>query len=144
MHYKFALIAIAILTIIVVYVLQYIGYEPCDLCLKGRYVWYAIIILSPAIIYPKTSIPTLIIIIMSLIANAIFSTYHAGAEWNLWQLKQSCSVVSTELNFENILTPPIPCNQAALRILGLSLAGYNAILSLATATLIAYNLKHER
>ena len=138
----YIIIAIASLTIISVHALEAIGYAPCNLCLKGRYVWYAIIILSPAIIYQRTQNITLIGIAIALIANTIFSLYHAGGEYNLWQLTTSCQA-STSLSINDILTTPIPCSKPALTILGLSLATYNAILSLATACLISYKLKYE-
>ena len=139
----YIIIIIAIITIISVHILEYLGYAPCDLCLKGRYVWYAIIIASPAILYPKTQNITLTVMTIALITNTAFSIYHAGGEYNLWQLTQSCQA-SINLSFNDILNAPIPCDKPALTILGISLAGFNALLSLATAILISYKLRHER
>lgn len=138
----YIIIIIAVLTIIIVQTLEFLGYAPCHLCLKGRYVWYAIIIFIPAILYPKTQTITLKIITLALITNTAFSIYHAGGEYNLWQLTQACQT-ATSLNFNDILNAPIPCHKPALTILGISLAGYNALLSLAMASLIGYKLKHE-
>ncbi len=137
----YIIIIIAVLTIIAVHVLEYAGYAPCNLCLKGRYVWYAIILLTPAILYPRTQNITLITIAIALIGNTGFSLYHAGGEYDLWQLTASCQS-NASLNFNDVFNAPIACNKPALTILGLSLASYNALLSLAMALLIGYKLKH--
>jgi disulfide bond formation protein DsbB len=68
--------------------------------------------------------------------------YHAGVEWHWWPGPQSCtgtgyhySAGSLDLN-----APVVMCDMAAWRLFGLSLAGYNALISFAIAATGAFLL----
>jgi disulfide bond formation protein DsbB len=73
--------------------------------------------------------------------------YHAGIEWHWWLGPQSCtgpafgySGGKLDLN-----APVVLCDIAAWRLFGLSLAGYNAIISLGLAAIAAFLLaRRER
>jgi disulfide bond formation protein DsbB len=65
-------------------------------------------------------------------------TYHAGVEWAWWQGPTDCGAVESVdtggslLDALNNVVPP-SCDKAALRVLGLSFAGWNVIASLILA-----------
>jgi len=123
---------------------QYIGgYIPCALCLLQRQPYYygipvaalgAIAALAGA---PRWITRALLAIggIMMLVGGGI-GVYHAGVEWSWWPGPTDCTnVVGTVdtggngvLDALDKYVPP-SCDKAALRILGLSLAGWNAIAS---------------
>jgi disulfide bond formation protein DsbB len=119
------------------------GYAPCPLCLQQRYAYYAsipLLALALALISAKRSgAAALIFIIVALafFANAGLGAYHAGAEWELWPGPESCAAAGPlSTNAGNLLsdlatTRVVRCDQAALRLFGLSLAGWNVIASLA-------------
>ena len=66
--------------------------------------------------------------------------FHSGVEWGWWPGPTDCGAVAAPasggsggvLDALNTVVPP-SCDKAALRILGLSLAGWNAVASLVLA-----------
>ena len=71
------------------------------------------------------------------LGNTIFSGWHVGIEWGFWDGPETCSTALQSLNdHDNFLDEIkstnnfIPCNEAAIRVLGISLAGYNSFISL--------------
>ena len=75
------------------------------------------------------------------IGSAIFGAYHAGVEWGFWPGPTDCtgnlSKASSMDDFMNQLATVkvVRCDAVAIRILGLSLAGWNAVISAALAML---------
>jgi disulfide bond formation protein DsbB len=69
--------------------------------------------------------------------------YHAGVEWSFWQGPTSCAAgAPSTAPIGNILEAirnvrVVPCNEAAWRLFGISLAGYNALIS-AFAAIVAF------
>jgi len=84
---------------------------------------------------PRTALVFALIAILALFATAGVGVYHAGVEQHWWQGPQACSggagLTGTLPDLSNLRV--IRCDQAALRILGLSLAGWNALISLLIA-----------
>jgi disulfide bond formation protein DsbB len=123
---------------------QYIGgYAPCPLCLQQRYAYYAGIPLSFLALvllsmgHRSSAALTFAVVALAFLANAGLATYHAGAEWELWPGPESCAAggpLTTnagDLLRDLATTRVAPCTQAAFRLLGLSLAGWNVLASLA-------------
>jgi disulfide bond formation protein DsbB len=73
------------------------------------------------------------------LVSAVFGAYHAGVEWGFWPGPTDCtgsfqkarSPAEFLRQLENIRV--VRCDEAALRIMGLSLAGWNAVISIALA-----------
>ncbi len=129
---------------------QYIGgYYPCPLCFMQRYAYYfAIPVLFAALALSSGgernwAIALFALAALAFAANAGLGTYHAGAEWKFWPGPQSCagdqaiSTAAGSLIKELETTRVVRCDEAAIRILGLSFAGWNAIASLVIAGLSA-------
>ncbi|MBZ3693321.1 disulfide bond formation protein B [Phyllobacterium calauticae] len=131
---------------------QYIGgYLPCKLCLEQRFPYYAgiplmaLAVLAAAFRWPAALTRTLLALggILMLIGLGL-AVFHSGVEWKFWPGPTDCTAVSMSittnagnlLNDMNAIHPPA-CDTAALRVLGLSFAGWNAIASLILA-LIAF------
>jgi disulfide bond formation protein DsbB len=123
------------------------GYIPCALCLQQRTAYYVAIpllavgLLLQAQVSPAFLIRACFAIVCALMAyNAALGVYHAGFEWGFWAGPADCAVVSGNsavsagdlLATIDAIKPP-SCDQAALRVLGISFAGWNAIVSLMTA-----------
>jgi disulfide bond formation protein DsbB len=123
------------------------GYAPCGLCLKQRDVYWAA--LTVAVIgFVLVRLKRFPADILALLLAAIFATgmvvaaYHAGVEWKWWPGPTSCSgggglAVTGDLSalLEGKRVRPPACDEAAWRLFGISMAGYNALISLALAAL---------
>ena len=75
-----------------------------------------------------------------MVWNAGLGVYHSGVEWQWWQGPQDCSGRSRISRRRQPARPDQPqrvvrCDEAAWRFLGLSLAGYNVLISLALAAI---------
>jgi disulfide bond formation protein DsbB len=117
------------------------GFQPCPLCLQQRYAYYvAIPLLFVAMILLSSgprqgAIALLFFCSMIFLANAAFGVYHAGGEWGYWPLPATCSATG-ELSggganlLKSLQNAKVPeCGKPELIILGLSLAGWNAVVS---------------
>jgi disulfide bond formation protein DsbB len=76
--------------------------------------------------------------------NAGLGVYHSGVEWKWWQGPQECAGTLDDLGAAGGLLNKLQsitvvrCDEAAWRFLGLSLAGYNVLISLALAGVAAW------
>lgn len=129
---------------------EYIGgFAPCPLCLEQRLAYYAALplgLLSVAFDSgrPRISAVLLAVIAIGFAINAVLGVYHSGVEWDWWEGPQSCAGAGTlAANPEDLLRSlsedqVVRCDEAALRIFGLSLAGYSAMFSAFLAGFAAY------
>jgi disulfide bond formation protein DsbB len=141
------ILAIAAASIIGALAFEGLGYLPCELCLKERIPYYAAILLAGLTAYfavrghkkPLRIAFTGLVLIFA--ASAVFGAYHAGIEWGFWPGPAQCSGAleraSTVADFLRQLQSAkvARCDSPDLRIFGLSLAGWNAIVSLGLAAL---------
>jgi disulfide bond formation protein DsbB len=72
--------------------------------------------------------------------SGAIAVYHAGVEWHWWKGPSACTgrafTGPIDLNQKVVL-----CDIAAWRLFGLSLAGYNALVSLSAAAIGAWTLR---
>ncbi|WP_310621775.1 disulfide bond formation protein B [Flexibacterium corallicola] len=118
------------------------GYVPCKLCLAQRNPYYIGLIISLlAFLCAQTTKFGWVGSLLLLLAAGLFvygggiGIYQAGAEWGFWlgpndcggggDIQLSASNMMQALSNERIVS----CSNAALRILGLSFAGWNVIYS---------------
>lgn len=129
---------VSLLTIIGAFIFQWAGYAPCPLCLQQRWAYYAVIPLSLVIAgVARTNAGVarwgLLLLALILIANSVFGIYHAGAEWKFWPGPDTCGGALGDGLPSLTNDPVVRCDEAAIRILGLSLAGWNAVICAALA-----------
>jgi disulfide bond formation protein DsbB len=139
-------------TILGAWFFQYvIGLKPCPLCLEERYVYYFSIPLAALIILGeevggsrKVLLAALLAIAAGMIWNSGLATYHAGIEWKWWPGPPDCSGTLESLSTPGGLLHDLQsinvvrCDEAAWRFLGISLAGYDALISLTLAAVAAW------
>ncbi len=144
-----ALIAlIASLTLAGAWMFQAFGYQPCELCLKQRLAYYYGIPLAVLVMfmargtrYSSLVGPGLVALGLIFGANALFGVYHSGVEWGFWLGPSECSgAATTAAKVEDFLkqlesVKVVRCDAVAIRIFGLSLAGWNAVICAALAAL---------
>jgi len=126
--------------------------RPCPLCLDQRYAYYLAIPLAALVALGASKGVSrrllglgLVILALALIANAGLGAYHAGVEWGFWQGPTDCSGPITDLGGGSLLdglnkVKVIRCDEVQWRFLGLSLAGYNVLISLAMAALAVWGV----
>ena len=121
------------------------GYQPCALCLQQRLPYYLGIPVALALVvgaprFLSSKVQRLLFVVLALIfaVSLFFAVRHAGVEWKWWLGPAGCGagdLTSTIAPLGSVEADPdqIPvfCDEAALRVLGLSFAGWNAVASLA-------------
>jgi disulfide bond formation protein DsbB len=126
---------------------QYIGgLQPCELCLEQRLAYYWGLPVLAAILILWNRLPLTVWYIAILLAAAIFvwgaymGAYHAGVEWGFWPGPTACTGTGTGISFSDLndinAARVVPCDKVQFRFLGISLAGYNALVSLAMVVLL--------
>jgi disulfide bond formation protein DsbB len=127
--------------------------RPCPLCLEQRYAYYlaiplgALVALAAVRGAPRAVLLAgLAILAAAALANAGLGTYHAGVEWHLWQGPTDCTGEIGNLGSAgNLLqrldtVKVIRCDEVQWRFLGLSLAGYNVLISILMAAVAAWGI----
>jgi disulfide bond formation protein DsbB len=152
-----AITAIAAVTLAGAWFFQLVlDIRPCPLCLEQRYAYYFAIPLAVMVALGdqvgasrKVLMAALVAIALGMLWNAGLGVYHAGVEWKFWAGPQECSGALDDLGSAGGLLNKLQsitvvrCDEAAWRFLGLSLAGYNVIISLALAAIAAWAAKME-
>ena len=127
--------------------------RPCPLCLEQRYAYYlavplgALIAVAAAKDAPRAVIYAgLAILAAAALGNAWLGAYHAGVEWGFWKGPTDCTGPVGNLGSAgNLLerldtVKVIRCDEVQWRFLGLSLAGYNFLISLLMAAVAAWGI----
>ena len=149
-------LCIAAATIGGAWAFQAAGYAPCELCLEERFAYYAgiplaaLVALAAARGAPRLLVAAgLVLIALIFAANAVLGAYHAGIEWGFWPGPAECTgSTKPATSFEEFqrqlkgLTV-VRCDAAAIRIAGLSLAGWNALVSLGLAIVAAVGVARQ-
>lgn len=124
-----------------------IGLTPCPLCLEQRLPYYAAIPAAlavaglAAIRAPGLVVRLGLLVLAGLMVWALaLGVYHAGAEWGFWTGPTTCAQPTTLARtpadmLRQIQTGPrlADCTVAAWRFLGISLAGWNAVVAFVLA-----------
>jgi disulfide bond formation protein DsbB len=127
---------------------------PCELCLEQRYAYYlaiplgALTALAAAKGAPRMLLLAgLAILGLAALGNAGLGFYHAGVEWHFFQGPTDCTGPIGNLGSAgNLLerldtVKVIRCDEVQWRFLGLSLAGYNVLISLLMAAVAAWGIR---
>ena len=137
---------------------QYIGgYIPCKLCYEQRIPYYVgvplmlLAVLAAVFKLPAWITRALLVVGGLLMVYGLYlGIYHSGVEWAWWPGPTDCTNVAgpVDTGGKGVLDAldkfvPPSCDKAALRILGLSLAGWNAIASVILAA-IAFRGAYKR
>ena len=137
---------------------QYVlNYMPCPLCYQQRIPYYIVIPLGLAVAAGaclgaprRLLLAGLAIMAAALLWNAGLATYHAGIEWKWWEGPKDCSGPVAGFGsagglmgkLQNINV--VRCDQAPWTLLGLSLAGWNVLLSLGLAAVSVWAIAADR
>ena len=133
---------------------QYLGgLHPCEMCYWQRWPHGAAILLAVlAFTAPAQSQRSRILTILAALAIAVSGAigfYHAGVEARIFEGFTTCTALPSRASTSELLkqithAPLVRCDQVQFRFLGISMAGWNAILSLGGATLITFLTLKDR
>jgi disulfide bond formation protein DsbB len=149
----FAVAAGGAATILGALFFQYgLGMAPCPLCLEQRIAYYAAIPLALLVALAAWReaprwllLAGLGVIALVMLGGAALALYHSGVEWKWWPGPQDCSGPLDPLGSRGLLEQLqdisiVRCDEAPWRFLGLSLAGYNVLISLALAAVALWGI----
>ena len=121
---------------------QYVGgLYPCEMCWWQRYAHGAALILAalaftaPAPSHRARSLTALAAI--AIAASGAIGAFHAGVEYHWWEGLTRCTSTGAGSLGDIMGIPLVRCDQAQWTFHGVSLAGFNAILSLGAAAIVA-------
>ena len=150
--YKISLLASSLMPLSAFYLEYFEDALPCELCITQR--WFHGLIITYSLIsifilekFINVKIFILIVLSFTWLASAIAGLYHFGIEMNFWLGPDDCS---SNIDFsKDLLTyllnkSPIKCDEIMFKILGLSLAGWNALLSFLMSLAISYFIIFKR
>jgi len=134
---------------------QYLGgLHPCEMCMWQRWPHAAAIVFAIlSFTAPAGSMRSRTLVLLAAFGIAIsggIGVYHAGVEAKIFEGFTQCTALAkasdtAELLKEITQAPLVRCDEVQFRFLGVSMAGWNAILSLGGAGLIIFlSLKGRR
>lgn len=140
------LLAATVAVLAAAYASQYLGgLQPCQLCLYQRYPHMAVIALAAAALAVGADSPLRTVAMALagavLLGGAGLAGYHVGVEQGVFEGLASCGGVSSsgasldELREQLLAAEPVRCDEVAWSLFGISMAGYNGIVSLLLAGL---------
>ena len=134
----FFLFSSIVILLIVYYLEIFYGLEPCKLCVYQRFPYFIVILLAISFLlinsknFKKVAFLFYILIFFSSI---ILSVHHLGVENGLWTSLSNCAADFKKIpNGENLKDyllnkNYVSCEDVSFKFLGISLAGYNMIIS---------------
>jgi disulfide bond formation protein DsbB len=145
--------SVSLVLLVGAWAFQYLGgLAPCEMCIWQRWphaaaIWLGLaggaLILLGAI--PRRAAPILAALaILALAVSGAIGVFHAGVEWKFWPGPPACTGFGYVPGQDNGAFQIVRCDEAQWRLLGISLAGYNAVFSLALAAVAGLMMRRAR
>jgi disulfide bond formation protein DsbB len=115
------------------------GLHPCEMCYWQRYPhWAALALGGLSFFLPGARRPLVLLAALAIGISGAIGVFHAGVELGLWEGLTRCSTTGAATLQDILATPLVRCDQVQFTFLGISMAGWNAIISLSAAGAIAW------
>ena len=149
-------VAVSVAVLASAYFFEYvIGLEPCKLCLWQRLPWWiALGIGSLAINYrrrPGLIFGLTLLAAITVLVGAGLGGYHAGVEYKWWSGPSGCTgggagpAAELSAALQGLQgDPPAQCDEVPWSLFGISMAGYNFLISLGLGLLVLWALFRKR
>lgn len=132
----------SLLLLLAAFAFQYLGgLQPCYLCILQRWPHGIVVVLGLLMILLWPARGLALLAGLAVLAGAGIAAYHVGIEQHWWAGPSSCTSPapgagnSGELLDQILATPTVLCDAIAWSWLGVSMAGWNGILSIGLAWL---------
>jgi len=143
---RFAL-AVPALLLAGAYLSQYgFGLYPCEMCMWQRYGHFAALALALTSTFAPRPRLWIALAAIGIMGSGLVGGFHAGVEYGWWEGITSCAIPASSGSnaLEAILNAPIVrCDVAPWSLLGISLAGFNALFSVGAALAISSLLREK-
>ncbi len=122
---------------------QYLGgLFPCEMCHWQRWPHYAAIALAAlAFVAPANAQRALVwLAALAILTSGAIGAFHAGVEYKWWPGITPCASIpggSGNVMTDIMTAPLVSCNEPQWSLFGVSLAGFNALISVSAALLTA-------
>jgi disulfide bond formation protein DsbB len=135
------LLVAALAVLAAVWTFEAFGFTPCELCLTERYAFYAGAPIAAVTAYlasrSQHGVARALFVLLALIflANVALAFYHVGVEQHWWPGPTACTgTLSDSVSVNDLMKSLnsariVNCDEVQLRILGLSLAGWDVVAS---------------
>lgn len=126
------------------------GLYPCEMCWWQRYAHFAALPFALIALFVRGGRPFVWIAALAIAASGAIGFYHAGVELHYFEGFTQCTSSATGGSIDDLLkeimaAPMVRCDEIQWSWLGISMAGWNAILSLSAALVILWlSLKRPR
>ena len=144
-------LAFSIFSLVIAYYIQYVlGHKPCNLCLIERIPYISsVILISLIFIIKKFEKVIAGIVMLFFIFGAVVSFYHVGIEQGFFSESLVCDFggANENLSKEDLLKQlkvetVVSCKDVTFRLLGLSLATINTIISILLSGIMVKIIKN--
>jgi disulfide bond formation protein DsbB len=128
---------------------QYLGgLHPCEMCYWQRWPHgMAILLAAASFLFPVNGVRSRMLVSLAALAIATsgaIGVYHFGVEMKWWMGLTECTAGGALSLDELMKVPLVRCDQIQWSLLGISMAGWNAIISLGSAAVIALLMFRSR
>ena len=126
------------------------GLYPCEMCMWQRWPHLvAILLAAAALAFRRISlvIPLVVAAAIAILISGLIGGFHAGVEYDWWEGLTSCSTnlpAGGDLLDSIMNAPLVRCDVAPWTLFGISLAGFNFLLSVSGAALILLMIATRR
>ena len=131
------------------YVSQYgFGLYPCEMCWYQRYPHFAALALAVISFAARPKPLWIGLAALAILASGLIGVFHSGVEYHWWQGVTACTT-TVDASDGDALTaimnaPLVRCDVAQWTLAGISLAGFNALISVVSAVAILALLARTR
>jgi disulfide bond formation protein DsbB len=133
------LLALSVIVIADVFFFQYVmGLVPCEICYVERWPWYAAVLITGGLLAfrPPALLPWApALLILLFLASVAIGVYHVGVEQHIFAGPDACTGPTLhgnsieELTRQLRATPAVRCDEPQWTLFGVSLAGWNVVVS---------------
>ena len=128
------------------YVSQYVfGLFPCEMCWWQRYPHFAALGIGLLAFFMQPARVWVALAGLAIITSGLIGGFHAGVEYGWWEGLTACSTPGVGVDITNFSAAPlIRCDIAPWTLFGISLAGFNFLISCASGAAIVALAAYRR
>ena len=145
----FLILTYAIGSLAIAYGFEYRGVQPCPMCLYQRYIFFVLAFSSGSFYFFFPDPRALLMCAGGFFLSFLVALTHVSIEQHFIESTMLCPSNSKTFTIEDLRallykTAPHRCDQVPWSFLGISMAGYNAILSLIISVGCVWVFKKQR